>query len=878
VSRRELPAGFLDAVGHWAHHCDMQLLEREPFCASLNEYADAAMRGTGRLVLVSGEAGVGKTSLLQVLREHGQYQRWLQGSFDGSFTPDPLRALLDIADEVGGEFAELCRTETRWEVLYRSFLETLRGLPGMTVLVFEDAHWADEATLDLVGFLSRRMDSMSLLIIVTYRDDGLSRGHPLRALLGELMHAPSSRLITLPTLSEHAVRSLAADSPVEPEELYRLTGGNPFYIGEVLASGSTAVPPSAVAAVDARLARLSEEARAVVDAASIVGTRVELDVLVRLVSSDPAVIDECLTSGALVSEPGAFRFRHELIRLAVEESIPAHRRMALHESVLRALLANGSKDAARLAHHAETAGDAEAVMNYAPLAGRRAAALSSHREAIVQFQRALRYSDQLDPADSALLYGDLAAEFSLVDRWEDAVEASRESLRLWLDVGDVLRAADTKRQLSVMLWRIGQGADALEEAREATSLLEPLGDTAELGWAHAALAKNLDPSDSECLEHGWRAVSLADVVGDLALKSDALNTIGCSLIQNGEDGFAELQQSLECAREAGALPQLARAYGNLQGMQYGMYQLRTAEQTFHEAIAFIEEHDISTYGHCLRGVHALVLCEMGRWSESVSLADGILAQPFLSASNHVNPLHAAGLVHARRGDPRGIEMLEESLRITHGMGSADYIAAGQLALLEGRWLTGDLAAARELADLLAEQRALEEPWFLGEVAVWRRRLGLGVSVRDRYAQPFALQLEGNWRAAADEWSSIGAPYRRGLALLDSGVEEGLREALDVFDRLGARAASDIAKTELRRLGVTAIPRGRRSATRDDPLGLTPREREVLELIGAGATNADIADRLVISPKTVDNHVSSVFAKLGVDNRRAAAEMLLAVGA
>ena len=274
-----------------------------------------------------------------------------------------------------------------------------------------------------------------------------------------------------------------------------------------------------------------------------------------------------------------------------------------------------------------------------------------------------------------------------------------------------------------------------------------------------------------------------------------------------------------------------------------------------------------------------MLAELGRWDESLALAEGMLSREFLSPANHVNPLHASGLVRVRGGDRRGLEQLEDSLRIAEAMGSADFVAEGRLALAEGLWLTGDLVGARELAEMLWVQPQ-RHPWFLGSLAVWSRRLGLATSDAGpgRCARPFALQLEGNWRAAADEWAAIGAPYLRGLALLDSGVEEGIREALDVFDRLGARAASDIAKRRLRDLGVTAIPRGRRATTRGDPLGLTPREREVLELIGEGATNADIAARLVISPKTVDNHVTSVFSKLGVDNRRAAAELLTGVGA
>ena len=857
----------------------MVLLERESFQTSLTEYADAAKRGSGRLALVSGEAGVGKTSLLQALRDEEHHQRWLQGNFDGSFTPDPLRALLDVADDLGGEFAERCRTETRWDVLYRAFLDELRSLPGLTILVFEDAHWADEATLDLIGFLSRRMDSMALLMVVTYRDDGLGRGHPLRVMLGELMHNSSARLLTLPTLSEPAVRTLAADSPVPADELYRLTDGNPFYVCEVLEAGSTAVPPSAVAAVDARLARLSDEARAVVEAASIVGARVELDVLVRIVPSDPSVIDECLTSGALASEPGAFRFRHELIRMAVEESIPEHRRMAMHAAVLDVLRGNRSPDAARLAHHAEGAGDVAAVIEYAPVAGRRAVRMSSHREAIAQFERALRFEERMEVEQRAELYAALADEHSLVDRWQEAADCARTSLDLWQEAGDVVRAADIKRRLSRMMWRLSDGVAALDLAVEAVDMLEPMGASVELGWAHAALA-SLVGAGGKGETHARRAIELADSQGDAALKSDALNTLGCFLVQGGGDGFDELHQALECAKEVGAKPQTGRAYANLQAMSLELYRLREAESAFAEGIAFCEDHDLSTYGLCLRGGQVQLLELTGRWDEALAMVDEIFARPSLSPSNQASPLASSGLIAIRRGNADGLSAVEQGFAIWTGMGSEDGLVEARLIMVEALWIRGDLDGAREHALLLRGQQSNRNPWMLGNIATWLRRLDIEADSADvdSFARPFALQLEGNWRAAADEWAAVGAPYLRGLALLDSGVEESVREALDVFDRLGAGAVSSIAKTELRRLGVTAIPRGRRSATREDPLGLTPREREVLELIGSGASNADIAEKLVISPKTVDNHVSSVFAKLGVDNRRAAAEVLTAVGA
>ncbi len=740
------------------------------------------------------------------------------------------------------------------------------------MLVFEDAHWADEATLDLIGFLSRRMGSMQLLLVVTFRDDGLGRGHPLRALFGELMHESSSRLMTLPTLSEDAVRTLASDSAIEPAELYRLTGGNPFYIHEVLDSGSTAVPPSALAAVDARLARLSDEARAVVEAAAVTGPRVELDVLVRVVPSEPSVVDECLTSGTLLSEPGCFRFRHELIRLAVEESIPAHRRLALHEAVLRVLIANGSRDEARLAHHAEMCGDGDAVLRYAPSAAQRAVRMSSHREAIAQFERALRFRDRLAPADQAALFGGLMDELLLVDRWQESAEAGRSALELWEAAGDQRRAGDARRRLSRSMWRLGDGDAAKELAQEALEMLQPLGDTVELGWAHAGLAALLGFEHPDSPEHAQRAIDLADTFDDFALKSDALNTLGCVLLQCGDDGFPQLQEALECAKLGNALPQIGRAYANLHCMQIGQYSLRTASTIFAEAIACCEEHDISTYGLCLRGAESIGLERLGRWDEAIEMAESVLNRAYLSPSNRSNPLQPSGLIRARRGDDGAIDMLEEALAICMGMGGVDGVVEARLSLLEGRWLTGDLDGARELASLVIAEDLLADPWLRGAAETWADRLGVDRGSRD-VAEPYALQLQGEWRAASEMWSSLGAPFARGLALLDSGLEEGVRESLEVFDGLGATAASRIAQAELRRLGVKTIPRGRRAATREDVLGLTPREREVLELIGSGATNVDIADKLVISPKTVDNHVSAVLAKLGVDNRREAALVL-----
>lgn len=855
----------------------MELLERGTFLDALAEYAASAARGDARLVLLSGEAGVGKTSLLHAARATVPHERWLSGACDGSFTPQPLGPLHDIADDLGGDVARLCRTETRWDLLARSLLETLRHGSGLTVVAIEDVHWADESTLDLIGFLSRRMRGLPLLLLITYRDDGLARDHPLRVLLGELLHRSGTRLMTLPNLTEDAVARLSTDRGVDPGVLFQLTGGNPFYVHEVLSAPTDSVPATAVAAVEARLARLSPPARAVVDAASIVGPRVELDVLVRVVSSDPEVVDECLTSGALISEPGAFRFRHELVRLAVEQALPAHRRAELHAAVLAALGSTGSRDDARLAHHAEQAGDLVALARHGTRAAQHAAAVSSHREAIAQYERVLRRCDGLDRADRARLVSGLTDELILVDRWQEAAVSAQAEIDLWSAEQDDLRVGDAKRQLARIMWRLGRADDSERLAAEALSALLPAGPSRELGWAHAMVAYGLPADAPATREHLQAALGLAEQFGDPALASESLNTLGCVRIQSGEDGFADLSAALQAAIDGGARPQIGRALANQHELLIAAHRFEEADRCFEEGLEYCEEHDIATFTHCLNGCHSLGLMQTGRWDQAARTARQVLDRSHVSPANRANPLLALGLIAARRGEDGAAALIAEATDIAAGLNEPERVVRAELALAEERWLSGDLDSARQRVTSLEVAASMRDPWLLGSLAVWRQRLGLPPAPPGPVviAEPYAAQREGRVVDAARAWRSAGCPYEQALALLDAEDKDCVREALSLLDGLGARATARIAQNRLRTLGARSVPRGRRPSTRDDPLGLTSREREVLELIGSGSTNSGIAARLFISPKTVDHHVSSILAKLGVASRQAAAQVLLA---
>ena len=395
---------------------DMELLEREPSLALLADYAAEARLGDGRLVVLGGEAGVGKTALLERFQRDLRNARWSWGACDGLFTPRPLGPLYDLADQLGGELLDLCARGAHRDELFRALLRQVSGPGPLNVVVVEDVHWADEATMDLLRFAGRRLREARLLLIVTFRDDDLATDDQLRVALGELARQRSTRRISLTALSACAVQELASGSDLEAAALYQLTGGNPFYVTEVLQAGMAEVPASARDAVLARAAGLSTDARQLLEVAALTGARAEAALLEATAGCPPPAVDELLACGLLAADGGWLRFRHEIARLAVEQAIPARRRAAIQGQILTVLRSSETRDEAQMAFHAEEADDVAAVLRYAPAAARRAARLASHREAVAQFERALRFAAGTDAATVAGLYDELAAELTLLDR------------------------------------------------------------------------------------------------------------------------------------------------------------------------------------------------------------------------------------------------------------------------------------------------------------------------------------------------------------------------------------------------------------------------------------------------------------------------------
>ncbi|WP_191907987.1 ATP-binding protein [Nocardioides cynanchi] len=848
----------------------MSLLERETQLGSLLQYADEARGRAGRLVLISGEAGVGKSSLVEELQLRLPAATWAWGACDGLFTPRPLAPLHDIARGLGGDLLELVRSAASRDEIFDEVLRASAAVDDVSVLVIEDVQWADDATLDLLRFLGRRIRDLPLLLLVTFRDDALAPADPLRVAVGELAGQRGTRRIDLPPLTSAGVRRLAEGSSYSPDELYLLTGGNPFFVVEVLSDDGTEIPASARDAVLARAARLSGPARATLDLASLDSWRVDPDLLSRAGGVAIETLDELLSSGLLKAEGDALRFRHELARRAIESEVPPHRCRAGHQALLDVLVEDDCDDEARLAYHAEEIGDPGLVARYAPPAARRAAELGAYRESAAQYERALRFPPD-DQHELAELYDEYADQLALVDSWPRAAEARERAIELWRELGDDRREGYAYRRLGSVYWRLCQGARSNHAIARSLELLEPLGPDPELARTLSTQAFQLW-ADGD-VEAGRamlaRAVTMAEQVGDAAVSSDVLNNAAFAAFLLRQDWRPQMDRALQTALAAGAEAQAGRAYANAYTFFIAQYRFAEGERYWRDGVAYCDDRDIPTYGTCLRGHRAVALLDLGRWDEAAALARRVLATE-ASPVNLLTSQVTLSLVLARRGEPGALEVIDPGVTEADSLAEAEWIAATRLARAEIRWLAGDHDGA--VADLAVVRAAITPMDYLEDarLSVWEQRL-LGVSAPASPAPgPWATSLIGEHAAAATHWERLGCRYESAMSLLDSDCEDDLREAITRFESLGADAAARRTRQKMKELGHRAVPAGARATTREHPVGLTRREDEVLALLCEGLTNEEIAGRLVVSTRTVDHHVSAVLAKLGVGSRGAAA--------
>jgi DNA-binding CsgD family transcriptional regulator/type II secretory pathway predicted ATPase ExeA len=855
------------------------LLERDGDLAVLDDVLTTTLEGEGRLVAVVGEAGIGKSALVRrFAAANADRARFLVTACDDLLSPRPLGPLHDLVRVLGSPMAELMREDGSPARAFPAFAAELAGRLRPAVLVVEDLHWADGATLDWLAYLARRLREVPVMLLLTCRDDERDAVSELRRVLASAPRTHVARIEVAP-LSSAAAATLVDDAE-QVAEIMRLSSGNALLLTELAAAGAGGPLPETINdTVLMRMERLSEAAREVVEIAAVVPGRCAWSLLQATTPAWSEGSEDALSSGLVTDDHDGLVFRHEIVRHVVEAAMSEPRRRVVHGRVLTALEQATDADATRLAHHARHAGHAERVLGYATSAARAAAAAGAHRQALEQYRAALDHADGLADEARAELLGAFAQEARICNQVHDAIEALQAARLLWDRTDRTDQAPECLAVIARLEWWAGRREAAEEAARQAIAELEPLGASATLATAYGILADiSMAVGEHEdAARRGEQALHLAEELGDTRALAAALSDTGSGAIFVDTDrGESLLRDAFTLADARGHTEIAGRAASTLAlGCLYHR-RYATAAERLRTALDYARAHELPANEALLLGLWSRWHLDQGRWADAERDARAMLGAGDQPGVSLCPALVTLGLLAARRGDADATEVLDDAWERALHTGDLQRIAPTAAARAEHAWLEDDLdgvVAAAQPAYELARQAG--EPWSTGELGWWLCQAGRRPDIPDPVAEPFRLLCSGDWGAAAAAWQERGLPYERALALAESHEAEQLLEALTVVDGLGAAATARVLRRRLREQGVRSIPRGPRPTTRDNPAGLTARQQDVLELVAEGLTNRQIADRLVVSVRTVDHHVSAVLQKLQVATREAAAAWLAA---
>ncbi|MFC4855246.1 helix-turn-helix transcriptional regulator [Actinophytocola glycyrrhizae] len=876
-----------------------------------------------RLVLVEGDAGVGKTRLVRAFARHCGATVLTGGclQFEADIPYAPfVEALPHLFTDGIGTAAGDRATE------YRKVADAVRAAGERVVLVLEDLHWADAATRDLLLFLHRALAATPVLIVVTCRTDEVPAHHPVAALVAELSRSRHTTRIHLPPLDRAGVAALAAGvlGAAPPDELVDTlmtrAEGNPFFTEELLAAGNT-VPRTVREIIVTRMARLSAPAQRLARLASVVGRTVPHDLLAALVPPDDlhVAVRDLVDHGQLVIvEPDAYAFRHALIHEALyRELLPGERRQA-HAAVARCLTAHpelAMSQTAELAHHWDAAGEAEPALAAAVLAA--AGAFDGHAPATAHahYERALRrWPDVADAAsvtgiDHDTLLERAAEAASLAGHNQRAVELTRQRLAA---LRDPERVAQAYEQLSYQARSVGNWQLARHASAETVRLLPPDSPARLRVESWQMMLDMLGARYLDAVRHAERILPQArEDAEDLVPRNRALTVLGTAHVMLGhvDDGVGFLARHREFGARTGVPRFVGVGYVNTAESLVWADRHTEALALARDGIERANELGFAIYLLPIVGNAVRALAELSRWDEALDTSadpDDPAADPF----NWIFVDLPRAEVLLRRGEPAAAAaLLSRAGAVLDGQDDAQY--GTELAHLRGR-LAG--AERRHDEGLAAVRAGLEialsaqDMWLVarlvatgvwlaaeaGDAATADEMLSAGRSHRASLESRGAVALPRTLRAvslAEAERGRLGKPDPVAWAAVDGGPDRYLtayarfREAESLLTAKGSRtraaellAAAAATAAELSAAPLAALVTALRERARlvvpgsAPVLGLTAREAEIFFLVGQGKTNAEIAAELFISTKTASVHVSNILRKLGVRSRIQAAAL------
>jgi DNA-binding SARP family transcriptional activator/tetratricopeptide (TPR) repeat protein len=783
-----------------------RLLERDGELRTLEALVTSALRDKrGAVVLLTGEAGSGKSALVRAFL--GRLSDGIDvavGGCDDLLAPRALGPFHDMA-EARPELAAALSQGGDPYVLFPGLLRLIAARP--TVVVVEDVHWADDATLDAIRYLSRRIPGVPAILVLTLREAHVDAAHPLRRVLGGLSSRTTRRL-DLDPLSLVAVRRLAAASGSDGDEVYRVTRGNPFFVTEVLAAGGTGVPATVRDAVLARAGRLGPAAQSLVERLAVVPSRAERWLAETLAGGDPSVVTEAERAGIVSGGIDHVAFRHELSRQAVETALTGSERVQANRDVVDAMLAHGDVDPARLLHHAERAGRVDQLLRLGPVAAAEAVRAGAHRQAVEMLRVVLQHADRLDHSTTADLLSRRAYSLYVVNRYEEALDSATLAVSAAELSGDPIVLADALMVLSRAVLFARGPTRAREAAHRAVEVVEPTGDEARLAGALTELARahsNLatvgvvaEPSEAAVACAG-RAVELSTRLARDDLRAQALCYLGTGRLALGDRrGALDLEQAIGLTSTAARLEERVRSHVNAAGGAYRAGRFADAERYVAAGLRLAADGEFAAGQYRLRLTSAAVHASSGDWDLAAAELRELVRSPDEPGVMALLARSLLARLLARRGDPEAGEVLAAAL--THPAASGDSFVAGPLAVAQAElsWLRGDVGDVPLLVrDALRLAELSGHRTVQSELAAYLRRGGHDAPAPDDPPGPWAPTLAGRWREAAAEWERLGERYEQAVELAWSGDDDRARASgLGILERCGAGAT--VALVESRR--------------------------------------------------------------------------------